>query len=105
MCSEGNYHLSVPLLSQRPYAVEYEAFEVLGLHVSVQSHPIPIFFPQRKHVRLLLASGDVEGDDAFFLTRGVAQFSQHRFSFVRVCWSKREMDGLNDQFWLGFKDR
>jgi hypothetical protein len=57
------------LLSERPYAVQQEALEVLGRDVSVQSRAISVLLPQSKNVCLLLASSDVKGYDACSLRK------------------------------------
>jgi len=92
--SDGKGRLRVALLSQRSHAVDHQAIEVLRRPVRLGRRLIPIRFPQRKDVRPLLASSNVEGNHALLLARGIPQLAQDRFGVVRVRRSEGEVNGL-----------
>lgn len=97
---DGDDRHGVALLSQLPRAVEHEPLKVVRRHMSIERRLIPILLPEREDVGLLLAPGHVKPDDAFFPTRSIAQFSQHRFGPLGICGSEGEMDRLNEHHML-----
>ena len=86
---------------QRSYALDDEPPEVRRDHVRVESL-IPIDFPERELIGLLAASRAVEGDDAFFSARGIAQLSKHQFRLITVIGSEGVANGLDQH--LGLAD-
>jgi hypothetical protein len=70
--------------------------------VRVESRLIPIDFPERELIGLVAASSAVEGDDAFFSARDIAQLSKHRFRSISVIGSEGVANGLDEH--LGLAD-